>query len=73
MKHDEIVALATAMRAAGVSKFRFENLECELLPAGPTALTEIAERIGELSAEERLKLLKQAKEDFERDLYGSPQ
>lgn len=75
MSPAEAVKFAREMREAGVARFTLqgERLTCVLLPPGPTPLTEIAERIGELPAEERLKIAKMAKEDFERDLFGGPQ
>jgi len=67
----EIIDFARSLRREGVTKFVSNELELELLPPGPTPLTEIAERIGELSPEERLKIAKQAKDDLDKDLYGA--
>lgn len=71
MTHDEIVALAKAMRAAGVSKFSYGDLQCELLPPEPKPMDEIRERIEEMPPQERMRLLDAAKKDLDKDLYGA--
>lgn len=67
------VEMAKAMRAAGVQKFSFDgqHLSCELSPPDPKPLTEIVERISELSPQHRKELLDEAKKDLDRDLYGA--
>jgi hypothetical protein len=71
MTPEQIVALATAMRAAGVSYFSYEGLKVRLLPPPPKPMDEIRDRIAEMTPEERLKLVDSAKKDLEEDLYGS--
>lgn len=71
MTNEEAVKLASAMRAAGVTKFSFSGLSCELLPPLPTQMQDIVERIGEMPAKQREELLEQAKKDLEADLYGA--
>lgn len=71
MTVDEVVELATKMRAAGVQEFRFENLSCKLAPPEKGKVSELADRIGELSLEERTALIEDTKRELEADMYGA--
>ena len=70
---DEAVKFAERMRAAGVQRFVLttERFSAVLSPPPPEPVRDIAERIAELTGEERKELLTTAQKEYEADLFGA--
>lgn len=73
MTNTEAIELAKKMREAGVQRFVLtkDRFSAVLLPPTAGPVSELAEKIGELTTEQRTALIEQAKRDMDADLYGA--
>lgn len=73
LEADQAVALVERMRAAGASRFVLtkDRFSAVLLPPSPGPVTELAEKAGELTLEQREALMKSLKRDMDADIYGA--
>lgn len=69
----EAVELAKQMRAAGVQRFVLttDRFSAVLSPPPPEPVRDVADRIAELTGDERRELLTRAQKEYEEDLYGA--
>lgn len=68
------VELVRQLRELGVTRFSYGAFRCQIEPKVERSDgMELAAKLGELSIEERQKILDQAKKDMEADLYGATQ